>query len=202
MKDVPSSSIEDWKKGYMFFLKKVSIANNHRQLVLKNPPNTARIKLLLSLFPDAKFIHIVRNPFDVFASNRRFWEVIRNNYVLGSTRSVNTDRLILDSYAGIMQQYQEQKELIPQKRLVEISYEDFIDQPVQTMRNLYSKFELGDFELCKPAMINFVDQQKKYELLHHRLDKESKNLIVQKWDPYIKLWIGLNNSQSYITPTE
>lgn len=197
IRDVSPVTFENWKKNYLFLLSKISIANNDKQLVLKNPPNTARIKMLLSLFPRAKFIHIIRDPFEVFSSNRRFWEVLKKNYMLGPAEFINTDALILDSYAAIMQQYQEQKKYIPAGQLAEISYENFIDQPIQTLSDLYTKLDLGNFEICKPAMTDLVQQQKKYDRLQHKLDEGSKDLILQKWDPYIKLWKGLCNDPLY-----
>ena len=97
--NISCDEIQDWKNSYLYLLKKLSIANKSRQLVLKNPPNTARIKMLLSLFPNAKFIYIHRNPFEVYASNKRLWEVIRDIYMLGRARYVNFSNIILDTYS-------------------------------------------------------------------------------------------------------
>jgi len=196
MTNVSLTEIEGWKRKYLFLLKKISMNNNQKQLVLKNPPNTARIKLLYSLFPEAKFIHIMRNPLQVFASNRKFWSVIKKNYALGTTRSINTDNIILGSYAAIMQKYQEEKKMLPPDQLVEIRYEDFIAQPVQTLHHLYKRLNLGNFELTKQSMIDFAGQQKKYRTLQHNLDEEIKQRVLSEWDPYIKLW----NEPGYAKP--
>ena len=195
MTNVPLTEIEGWKRKYLFLLKKISMSNNQKQLVLKNPPNTARLKLLHSLFPEAKFIHIIRDPLEVFASNRKFWSVIKKNYALGTSRSINTDKIILDSYAAIMQKYQEEKKLVPPGQLVEIRYEDFIAQPVQTLHQLYKRLNLGDFESTRQSMIDFVGQQKKYQPLQHNLDEETTQRILAKWDPYIKLWNELGHTK-------
>ena len=63
------------------FLAKLSTDYN-RPLVLKSPPHTGRIRLLLELFPDARFVHIRRDPYTVFRSTRhmyattmRFWQL-------------------------------------------------------------------------------------------------------------------------------
>ena len=34
----------------------------NRSLLLKSPPHTARIRLLLEMFPNARFVHILRDP--------------------------------------------------------------------------------------------------------------------------------------------
>src|SRR5262249_7885322 len=55
-----------WKSEFIRFLKKITL-KNHKTLLLKSPSHTFRIPLLLELFPDAKFVNIVRNPYDVFS---------------------------------------------------------------------------------------------------------------------------------------
>lgn len=42
--------------------------HQRRLLVEKTPDNSARVRWLLAIFPDARFIHIVRNPHDMAAS--------------------------------------------------------------------------------------------------------------------------------------
>src|SRR5437868_13825696 len=63
------SAEKRWKKNFDHFLRKLTLVNGGKKLLLKSPANTARVKEILSLYPDAKFIHIYRNPFDVFQSH-------------------------------------------------------------------------------------------------------------------------------------
>ena len=63
MEGVGRNAIKEWKEKYIYFLKKVAYYHKGKRLVLKNPANTARIKLLFEMFPEAKFIHIYRNPY-------------------------------------------------------------------------------------------------------------------------------------------
>ncbi|MBC8355082.1 MAG: sulfotransferase [Planctomycetes bacterium] len=39
-----------------------------KPLVVKSPTHTGHVRLLLEMFPEAKFVHIHRNPFEVFSS--------------------------------------------------------------------------------------------------------------------------------------
>ncbi|MEO1132054.1 MAG: sulfotransferase, partial [Cyanobacteria bacterium J06639_1] len=57
---------ETWKRAYVSILKKTTLHSGGKRLAIKNPANTSRISELLELFPDAKFIHIYRNPYDVY----------------------------------------------------------------------------------------------------------------------------------------
>ena len=66
---VPASEIARWQAAFVRFLKKLTW-KYRRPLVLKSPPHTCRIRLLLQMFPRARFVHIHRDPYDVFRSSR------------------------------------------------------------------------------------------------------------------------------------
>ena len=64
---------QEWREAYLRIFKKATLNMNGKRLILKNPANTARIKTLLSMFPEAKFIHIYRNPYVVFLSTKNLY---------------------------------------------------------------------------------------------------------------------------------
>ena len=71
-----------WCKALMTFLKSVTLYRMKQaggiapRLVLKSPPHTARLAALSEMFPEAKFIHLVRNPAEVFPSSVRTWATL------------------------------------------------------------------------------------------------------------------------------
>jgi hypothetical protein len=186
--NIPAPEFEAWKQEFVFLLKKISLANHNRQLVLKSPPHTARIKLLLSLFPDAKFIFIHRNPYEVYLSNKRFWKVTQKVYALGGTRSVDAGPVILDTYAKIMHRYLSEKDLIPAGQLVEIPYEDLIQKPIEGMRKIYETIHLDDFGYCENKMRSFADRQKKFVRLQHEMPADERKIVTEKLEPFIRYW--------------
>ncbi|HEY6437022.1 MAG TPA: sulfotransferase [Ignavibacteriaceae bacterium] len=186
--NMPASEIEEWKRGYIFLLKKISLANRNKQLVLKSPPNTARIKLLLSLFPNAKFIFIHRNPYDVYASNKKFLNVTHSFYAVGGTKSVDVNTIILDTYAQTMHRYLQEKGLIPNGQLIELAYEDFIKNPVSNMRAAYETLHLNDFSYCENKMTSFAEGQKKFIMLAHQLPPDERSIVSGKLEPIIRHW--------------
>lgn len=194
--NISNAQVDDWKNTYCYLLKKLSIANNGKQLVLKNPPNTARIKMILSIFPAAKFIYIHRNPFQVYASNKQLWKMIRETYMLGRTRSVNFNDIILDTYEKIMTRYLQDKELIPAGHLLEIAYETFVINPVETMRNIYHGLNFGDFSYCEPAMVAYANKQKNYSRLQHNLQDHEYDIVSKKLKNFIDYSMnGTNEKQ-------
>ena len=180
--------IEAWKKGFMYLLKKISLANQQKQLVLKSPPNTARIEMLLSLFPQAKFVFIHRNPYEVYASNQRFWKVVQRSFALRNTKQVDVNNIILDTYAQMMDRYLQQKHLVPNGQLTEIAYDDFVQHPVDTLRRIYSDLQLNDFSYCEDVMKKFTEGQKQFRQLQHALPPEEGKRVSEKLRNIITNW--------------
>ncbi len=79
--NVPKSLIEEWKRIYIS-IKKRDVSMDGKRLLLKNPANTGRVKLILDMFPDAKFVHISRNPYDLYFSMSMFMRTVIPLYCL------------------------------------------------------------------------------------------------------------------------
>jgi hypothetical protein len=69
---LPAHERERWKRLFLRFLQTITF-RDPRRLVLKSPPHTCRIPTLLELFPDARFVHIVRDPVAVYSSTVNLW---------------------------------------------------------------------------------------------------------------------------------
>ena len=64
---------QSWQRAYMNILKACTYVNRRKRLVIKNPPDTARIPFLIDLFPNANFIFLYRNPYVMFPSITNFY---------------------------------------------------------------------------------------------------------------------------------
>lgn len=179
---------EKWCHDYLYLVKKISLANQQKSLVLKSPPHTARIGILLRLFPDARFIHIHRDPYEVFASNQRLWTVVQNIYTLGKTRQVDFDSLILENYSQMMSSLLEEKTRIAEGQWVELAFQDLVNSPVKSMQRIYQKLRLGDFEFCREKLESYAQLQNKHKMLQYSLSGEEINAVSEKWERFIRHW--------------
>ncbi|MYD87157.1 MAG: sulfotransferase, partial [Acidobacteria bacterium] len=66
MQGLTPREIERWERTYLDVVRKATVIAGGRRLVLKSPSNLARVPHILRLFPGAKFVHIVRNPYVVY----------------------------------------------------------------------------------------------------------------------------------------
>jgi hypothetical protein len=186
--DLTESEIEEWKSEMKVIHKKISIANKGKRLVLKSPPNTARIKLLLSMYPNAKFIFIHRDPYTVYASNQRFWKVTSKIYALGENKLVDVNAIILDTYSEIMKKYLLEKHLIPKGQLIEIPYKELVEKPLETTRKMYKILGLEDFSYIEEKLKTYIQSQKSFVQLKHELPDEERDSVTKACAPYIEHW--------------
>jgi hypothetical protein len=74
--------LERWKRRHHWFTRKLTASYHGKQIVYKNPTATFRIKHILQLYPNAKFVHIYRNPYEVLSSNIRYHDDVIKIYAV------------------------------------------------------------------------------------------------------------------------
>jgi len=187
-KDMSDKDTEVWKKKYLYLIKAVTFANNGKRLILKNPANTSRIKVLLELFPDARFIFIYRNPYKVYASTMKLRKRVLGLFALQTSNPEELGQDIIDNYVQLMNSYFEQKDLIPRGRLVEIRYEDLVKNPLRQVKLIYSKIGLSGFERAEPWIQKHIDSQAGYKANVYKFDKEIIDVVDRNWGFTVKKW--------------
>jgi hypothetical protein len=160
LRDVPESEIARWKSALLLFLQKLTW-KYQRPIVLKSPTHTCRIRLLLELFPDGRFVHIHRNPYAVFLSNRA-----RHDSATGYSRlqrSAKTDdEMFIQRYRQMYEVFFAERELIPASQFHELSFEDLERDPIAQIRTIYEKLDLPAFAGVEQALRRHVRGQSDY----------------------------------------
>ena len=177
-----------WENAYRKILQACTMANAGKRLLIKNPPDTARIPSLLKLFPNAKFVFLYRNPYVMFPSIQNFINAYIIDWQLRDISQEALDKNILAIYRQTMDRYQQDKQLIPKKHLVEIKFEDFERQPLETIRQIYRGLGLPGFETSKQAFQDYIDSQKDYQKNQYSLTPEQIEQIEEFWSPDIQRW--------------
>ncbi len=180
--------LEQWKKVYYYLIKKATLNMSGRQLILKNPANTARIRLLLDLFPNAKFIHIYRNPYIVYASMRNFYKKTIEGFMLQSVPEKQIENNIFNLYKQLMTSYFKEKQLIPHGNLIEIKFEDFEMNTMNELNRIYSELDISGFERAKNKIASYLSSLSNYKKNTYNLTHDIINSINRKWDFTIKKW--------------
>lgn len=179
---------DSWKKDYVLLVKKALKNTRRERFLSKNPPNTARIKTLLELFPDAKFIHIHRNPVEVFLSTQHFYAKMLPHLQLHVTSQEEIDNHIFEIYKSLMHDFQEQKQLIPERNFVEIAFSELERDPVSNLKVVYEKLDLKGFDEALPYFGHYQKSMESYEKNKHFISRELLEKIEQEWGFAIKLF--------------
>jgi len=181
--------LNGWKREYLKTLKYATFRNKGKQLVLKSPPNTERIKVLLEMFPQAKFIYIYRNPFHLYYSIRNMWKrAILNYWSVQEISDEELDEIIFEHFIYLTDQYEKDKKLIPDGKLVEISYEDLKANSFNVIQKIYSKIDLPDFELTADDLLLKLEMEKDYQNFQYRFQDDTFHKIEERWGKYIRQW--------------
>jgi hypothetical protein len=150
--------------------------------VLKNPVNTARIRLLLELFPDAKFVHAVRCPYEVFASTVHLHARILPLTTLQTVPLTPSSPIVLSIYEDMMQRFLEDRALIPPGNLVEVRFEDLERDPLGELRRVYETLDLPGFAQAEPVLRQYVESQRSYKKNRLELSAENRRLVTEHWE--------------------
>jgi len=179
--DLPDAARAEWIDHYLTLLRKVSVASGGRRLILKNCTNTARVPTLLELFPDAKFIHIHRNPYNVFTSTVHLHEKLTSLCQLQSVRPEHVETNVLTFYRELMRKYLGDRSLIPSENLVEVRYEDMEREPLPLLRGIYQRLGLPRFSDAEPAFRSYLASIRNYKKNRYDLAPEAVARVNRHW---------------------
>ena len=77
------------------------------------------------MFPNAKFIYLMRNPYTVFESTRNFFTNTIQPLKLEDISPEALEQNVLSIYAKLYHKYEADKQFIPEGNLMEVKFEDF-----------------------------------------------------------------------------
>ena len=188
MQGLTEKELARWDRVYLDVLRKATLDNGGRPLVLKSPNNTGRIPHLLRLFPEAKFIHIVRNPYHVYPSMMYMYQKVLPLFQLQVGAAEDMDAHVLHSYKMVMQQYLNDRDLIPRGNLAEVRFEDLERQPLAELERLYAELALPGWEQAQSPIGRYLRTLSGYRKNRFSLDRSVINRVEQEWQFALDVW--------------
>lgn len=180
MEGLSEREIARWKQKFLWFLQAVTLANP-RQMVLKSPPHTCRIRVLLEMFPRAKFVHIYRNPYAVFPSTVNLWKRLSRDEALQVPHYRGLEERVFDVFCKMYEVFERDRPLIPPQQFAEVSYEALVADPEGEMERIYRELNLGDFEVLRPHLLRFVAERANYKRNRFELAPALRAEISRRW---------------------
>jgi hypothetical protein len=176
-----------WHQAFYKFLQAVTYAAQGKQLVLKSPTHTGRLASLYQAFPQAKFIHLTRDPRKLFPSTLRLWRSLDQIQGLQSGPSdPQLKSYVVECLRRMYQGYNSAAKAIPASQIIEIRYENLVAHPAATIQQIYEHLGLADFCEAKPYLDSKLVGHKDYKPNRHRSDPSWENEVMDCCADYAK----------------
>jgi omega-hydroxy-beta-dihydromenaquinone-9 sulfotransferase len=185
MQGVAPDDLTRFEQALLGFARLITYRYGKR-LLFKSPPHTGRLETLSRLFPGAKFIHITRDPYAVFSSTRKLWETLDDVQGLQRPRHEHLDDYIYECFQRMYGGFEDQRSRLDPAAIVDLRYEDLVQDPVARVGQVYQRLQLGDFEPVREKLTHFVAGKKGYQTNRHDLEPGLKEDIRKRWGGYFE----------------
>jgi omega-hydroxy-beta-dihydromenaquinone-9 sulfotransferase len=180
-----SAEQKRWADALQEFLLLLTVQQG-KTMVFKSPPHGFKLPLLLSMFPQARYVIIERNPYEVFASNLKLWRTLLNLYAVEFSSSDEIEQFVLAAYLMHEEAIAEGMSMTDANRLACVRYEELAADPIGQMERLYGELELGNFGSVRARMEKYVASAAGYVRNRFTLSSEQKARVEDSWGPVIK----------------
>lgn len=182
------ADLRRWETEYLEIVRKATINWSGRRIVLKTPVNQGRIPSLLRMFPDAKFVHIVRDPFVIFQSMLHMHRKVLPLYSLQDIDWQGVEKFIVDSFVATMKQFIEDSRAIPDGNLVEVKYERLEQDPVGELGKIYSALRLPGWEAAQESVEQYLATLGGYTKNQYEPSRDAAELVRERWGFALDRW--------------
>lgn len=177
--------LDEWKSAFVEFLRRMSVGHSKR-IVLKSPTHTGRIRLLSQMFPNAKFIHIARDPYDVVPSTLRLWKSLDDVQGLQIPHYKGLESYVHRAYARMYGGYRSFRASLQEHQIIDIRYESLVEDSCGVMQQIYDQLQLGNFDVVRPELERTLQAKRDYKKNVHQLDQELVASINHHWREYFE----------------
>jgi len=180
--------IRNWQERFAYLLRKLSKFQDHKRMLIKNPVYTGRLAMLREMFPEAKFVHIHRNPYEVFVSMRNFYKKLLAEFALQSYDHVDIDETILAVYDRMMRALERDASDIPASQYIEMRYSDLDQNAMGAVEDVYSGLGLPGFDAAKPKFEAYLASVRSFEKNKFAYSDEAAAKVEKRLGYFLEKW--------------
>ncbi len=155
-----------------------------RAPLLKNPAYTAQLGWLRRLFPEARVVHIHRDPRAVLASNARALRIALRELALQRVPE-DVDATVLEAYPQVMDRVLREARLFAPDRFAEVAFERLVDDPLGALGEVWDRLRLPERDASLDAIGRYLPS-----VAGHRVrsvaDPAAPADLGERWQPYVE----------------
>ena len=195
LRGVPPAELVRWKARMAWFLKCLTLRESKR-IVLKTPFHTARIRTLLAMFPKARFVHVVRDPYVIFSSTMHTWQQLYYFEGVQVPHYAGLEEYVLDTFVRMYEAFEKDIQDVPPSQFCEVRYEDLVRDMVGEVRRIYDSLGLDGFEQVAPALAAYVAKTASYQPNRYQTPSEVREQVTTRWRRYAEKYLYRQPSTS------
>ena len=185
--EASDAEVRAWRRGYMKVVKKATYMHGGKRVVQKATPNLGRLPQIMEMFPGAYYIHIVRNPYDLYPSYMHMLSTLTRSYTMEDYDPAELEAGAVRMYQRIMQNYLRDRSSIPSDRFIEMRFEDLRRNPVGEIGRIYRSFGL-DWERAEPPIAAYAATLSSYKQNQYELDPRVREQVDAHWRFAVDEW--------------
>ncbi len=188
LKDCSFDSVFVWHKK---FFQMLELTGRPERWLLKDPSHIGHIPEILKTYPNARFINIHRSPMESIASFCSLTMNIRSAF----SKNVDPEQIgdvILDFWQNSLNKGLVEKQKLSHEQIVDVSYSEFIENPLLIIKNIYKSFNLDIDIETENKMEQYLINQRNIKKQKHSYSLEEFGLSENKISNHLKDYI-INN---------
>ena len=158
------------------FLSLLETQHKPHRWLLKDPSHLGNLEEVLNYYPDASFVHITRDPVETIPSVCSLTTQVRKGfskdidlYDLGSKT--------LKFWSNSYKKNEIQKNSLNSNCYFQIKYTDFIENPIDQVKDIYRNFNISLDDETEMKMKNYLDEGLKENKRKHIYTLEDYGLV-------------------------
>ncbi len=187
---ISPEQLSHFGRNFLYLTKKLSLSDRSwgKRLLFKNPANTARIPWLQSIFPKAKFIHIVRNPFEVFCSTLRHFQRTMSAFAWQNWSQIDFEQVTLDNYALMMRRFLDFRSSLAPDSFYEFRFEALDQNPLHEIEKVYDHLGIPNKDRALPQIETYLERQRDYRRNVYGLNRGQVEKVRHEWNFALRFW--------------
>ena len=171
---------QDLRPAYEFHrrsLQQLQFRQSAERWVLKAPAHMFAAPALLSIYPDARFVQIHRNPMEAVVSVSSLVTILRRVFS-DAVDPVQIGRDALTYWSQALKTFLRARDQLPASRVCDLRYDDVRRDPIAAARRVYEHFDWPFMKKIEERMREVLAQQAshtngvhRYDATHFQLDE-------------------------------
>ena len=155
-----------------------------RHLLIKNPAHSARVNLLLNLFPRARFVLMKRDP----AAAVRSLTLVKQKLadLIGLQPAPDQQRQVEETAMAhrlLLEAFESARPMIPAGQLVEVEFDDLISSPLAAVERIYRELSIDGWNQARDAIKARAERARTYSPDKVMLEPQAERRLQELFPP-------------------